>query len=115
MSAGKIDRNPKNATPPAMIGMLSALCSARPLRICFHPRHGICVGFSAWMPGSSAGLGEPSRGRSGSVTGRRDAASFAAAAAAAPGGGLLLDALADPFDRAVPPGAGHVGAPPGWW
>ena len=84
MSAGKIDRKPKNATPPAMIGMLSALFSAQArLRICFQPRHGIWVGFSAWMPGQLRGLGEPGGGRSGSVTGGRDAASFAAAAAAA--------------------------------
>src|SRR3954469_17030035 len=65
--AGKIDRKPKNATPPAMIGMLSALFSAQArLRICFHPRHGIAVGLSAWMPGSSCGVGASAGGRLGS-------------------------------------------------
>src|SRR5215213_4699386 len=82
MRAGNADRNPKKATPPAMIGMLSALFSAHErLRICFHPLHGICVGFSAWMPGSSCGLGEPSGGRFGSGCGAVPA--FVAAAAAA--------------------------------
>src|SRR5918993_2141081 len=76
-------RKLKKATPPAMIGMLSALCSAHDrLTICFHPAHGIWVGFSAWMPGSSCGLGDPGGGRSGSPL---DAGvpSFAAFAAAA--------------------------------
>src|SRR3954471_6231927 len=84
ISAGKIDRKPKNATPPPMIGMLSALFSAHArFRICFHPRHGICVGFSAWMPGSSAGLGAPGGGAPGSRTGGAAAALAAAARRAA--------------------------------
>src|SRR4051795_3956333 len=60
ISAGKTARKPKKATPPAMMGMLSALFSAHArLTTCFHPRSGISVGFSAWMPGSSCSLGAP--------------------------------------------------------
>src|SRR4051812_2530343 len=63
-----------------MIGMLSALFSAHArLRICFHPRQGISVGFSASMPGSSSGPGAPGGGRSGSPAGCW-ARAFAAAA-----------------------------------
>src|SRR3954451_24726977 len=70
MSAGKIARKPKNATPPPMIGMLSALFSAHDrLRICFQPFHGIWVGFAALMPGSSSELGAPCGGVPGSRAG----------------------------------------------
>src|SRR3954453_22984831 len=63
ISAGKTARKPKKATPPAMMGMLSALFSAHArLTICFHPRSGISVGFSAWMPGSSCSLSAPGGG-----------------------------------------------------
>src|SRR3954470_13564899 len=79
ISAGKTARKPKKATPPAMMGMLSALFSAHArLTICFHPRSGISVGFSAWMPGSSCSLGAPGGGCCGS------AEPFAAAVFAAP-------------------------------
>src|SRR4051794_33607525 len=68
ISAGKTARKPKKATPPAMMGMLSALFSAHArLTICFHPRSGISVGFSAWMPGSSCSLGAPGGGCCGSA------------------------------------------------
>src|SRR3954447_250398 len=83
ISAGKIARKPKNATPPAMIGMLSALFSAHArLTICFQPRSGIWVGFSAWMPGSTCSLGASFGGRSASGCGCRAASSSAALAAA---------------------------------
>ena len=63
-----------------MIGMLSALFSAHDLlTICFQPAHGISVGLSAWMPGSSRSLGAPAGGRSGSGCGAADC-DFAAAA-----------------------------------
>src|SRR3954468_9901666 len=68
ISAGKTARKPKKATPPAMMGMLSALFSAHArFTICFHPRSGISVGFSAWMPGSSCSLGAPGGGCCGSA------------------------------------------------
>src|SRR3954451_3481807 len=68
ISAGKTARKPKKATPPAMIGMLSALFSAHArFTTCFHPRSGISVGFSAWMPGSSCSLGAPGGGCCGSA------------------------------------------------
>src|SRR3954469_10709458 len=68
ISAGNTARKPKKATPPAMMGMLSALFSAHArLTICFHPRSGISVGFSAWMPGSSCSLGAPGGGCCGSA------------------------------------------------
>ncbi len=55
ISVGKMARNPKKATPPPMIGMLSALFSAHArLRICCHPRRGISVGLSASTPGNRA-------------------------------------------------------------
>src|ERR671933_829212 len=60
ISAGNTARNPKNATPPPMIGMLSALFSAQARRtICFHPCQGISVGLSAEMPGSCCSSGAP--------------------------------------------------------
>src|SRR3954471_9055649 len=84
ISAGNTARKLKNATPPPMIGMLSALFSAHArLRICFQPFHGICVGFSAWMPGSSAGLGAPGGGVPGSRAGGAAAALAASALRAA--------------------------------
>src|SRR3954447_7028164 len=65
--AGKMARNPKNATPAPMIGMLSALFSAHArLTICFQPLAGICVGFSACTPGSSDSLGTSGAGRAAS-------------------------------------------------
>src|SRR3954468_14488581 len=68
ISAGKTARKPKKATPPAMMGMLSALFSAHArLTTCFHPRSGISVGFSAWIPGSSCSLGAPGGGCCGSA------------------------------------------------
>ena len=78
MSPGKIDRNPKKATPPEMIDMLSAWFSAQArLRICFHPDHGMVVGFSAVTPGSCARSGMSA----GSSSARSpDAAALAAAA-----------------------------------
>src|SRR3954452_4447183 len=63
-----------------MIGMLSALFSAQArLTICFQPPHGIWLGFWAWMPGSSCGLGASGGGVSGSPRSGADVA-FAAAA-----------------------------------
>src|SRR3954447_18239719 len=84
ISAGKTARKPKKATPPAMMGMLSALFSAHArLTTCFHPRSGISVGFSAWMPGSSCSLGAPGGGCCGSAE-PFAAPVFAAAVLAAP-------------------------------
>src|SRR3954466_10557208 len=103
-----------------MIGMLSALFSAHArLRICFHPRHGMSVGFSAWMPGSSCGLGASAGGLFGSGC-ELPAGAFARAPAAGhprrhgepPPCRLFLDALADAVDGALArPGAGHMNAP----
>src|SRR5687768_15181042 len=84
ISAGKIDRKPKNATPPAMIGMLSAEFSAHArLTICFQPLSGMSVGFSACRPGSSPSVGEPGGGRCGSGCGGSASALAAAARRAA--------------------------------
>src|SRR3712207_7944551 len=43
----------------------------RSLTICFQPAQGIWVGFSAWMPGSTLGDGEPGGGRWASGCGAR--------------------------------------------
>ena len=52
-----------------MIGMLSALFSAHDrLRICFHPRQGICVGFSAVDAGQLLRRRRAGRRRSGSAS-----------------------------------------------
>src|SRR5919112_1688764 len=84
ISAGKIARNPKNATPPPMIGMLSALFSAHARRtICFQPRQGISVGLSALMPGSCCSLGAPGGGSLARGSGPRASAARAAARRAA--------------------------------
>src|SRR3712207_6553185 len=84
ISAGKIARNPKNATPPPMIGMLSALFSAQARRtICFQPSQGIWVGLSAVTPGSCSSLGAPGGSRSACGCGPRASASLAAARRAA--------------------------------
>src|SRR5918998_6641762 len=84
ISAGKIARKPKNATPPPMIGMLSALFSAQARRtICFQPRQGISLGLSALMPGSRSSLGAPGGSRSACGCGPRPSASWAAARRAA--------------------------------
>src|SRR3712207_429385 len=84
ISAGKIARNPKNATPPPMIGMLSALFSAQARwTICFQPRHGISVGLSAVTPGSCSSLGAPDGSRSACGCGPRASAALAAARRAA--------------------------------
>src|SRR5919107_1550413 len=80
ISAGKIARNPKNATPPPMIGMLSALFSAHARRtICFQPRQGISVGLSALMPGSCCSLGAPGGGSLARGSGPRASAACPAA------------------------------------
>src|SRR3954469_24940118 len=87
--AGKIARKPKKATPPAMIGMLSALFSAHDrLTTCFQPGRGIWLGLLASTPGSafssgaSAG-GWSASGRAGAWAGRSWAAWAAAARRAA--------------------------------
>jgi hypothetical protein len=86
--AGKMARKPKNATPAAMIGMLSALCSAQARStICSQPRGGIWVGLSAVTPGSARSLGRCTTA------------------------GLLFDPLLDPIDRALAVfDVGHVGS-----
>ena len=52
ISAGKMARNAKNATPAASIDTLSSLLSLNARRvICHQPRAGIWVGAWAWPPG----------------------------------------------------------------
>src|SRR5918998_1571712 len=84
ISAGKIARKPKKATPPPMIGMLSALFSAQARwTICFQPRQGISVGLSAVTPGSCSSLGAPGGSRSACGCGPRASAALATARRAA--------------------------------
>src|SRR3954465_7736637 len=108
--AGKIARKPKNATPPPMIGMLSALFSAQARRtICFQPCQGIWVGLSAVMPGSSCSLRAPpgpwppppARPPGGALARLRVRAAGLRGPRGRPPGCLLLDPLADAVDGAV--------------
>src|SRR5918998_873470 len=120
ISAGKIARKPKNATPPPMIGMLSALFSAQARRtICFQPRQGISVGLSAVMPGSSCSPGAPGGSRSACGWGPRASAALAAARRAAFSStrsrmrSTALSRFRVPATSVARPVAGQLGEPAG--
>src|SRR4051794_10587221 len=108
-----------------MIGMLSALFSAHALlTICFQPRSGMSVGFSALTPGSTCSLGASAGGRSTSGRGCVSVvacADWAAARRAAFSSTRsrirstalsrwLVPAMSSPWLESVSVGGGRVGA-----